>query len=311
MGTTRREFLQKAAAAGLSFAAARLGWPAEGQTAEREMAKRDAGKMGWKASILAFGMAEVPPDDLDLCEKMLRRALDLGVNYIDTAPSYQRGAGELAVGRVADRRKEFFLATKTLGRTKEAAAQDIQGSLERMKVPVIDLLHLHAVNDMRTLDTVLARGGPIEALEEAKRAGKIRYIGITGHTRPEVILEALKRYPFDAILVPVSAADYHLNDFALETIPYANKKGVSVAGMKSLKGWQNAGKKEVSSRELIHYALSLPIATLTCGMTNLEQVEENVKAARTFRALATADMDRIRAACKEWGTSQHLWWKRT
>ncbi|MEP0766802.1 MAG: aldo/keto reductase [Fimbriimonadia bacterium] len=311
MSTTRREFLRKAAAAGLSVVAARLGWAGEAQAAGRDLQKRDAGKMGWKASILAFGMAEVPPNDLDLCEKMLRRALDLGVNYIDTAPSYQRGAGERAVARVAERRKEFFLATKTLGRTKEAAAKDITESLERMKVSMIDLLHLHAINDIRTLDTVLAKGGPIEALEEAKRAEKIRYIGITGHTQPEVILEALKRYPFDAILVPVSAADYHLNDFALETIPYANTKGVSVAGMKSLKGWQNAGKKVVSSQEMLHYAFSLPIATLTCGMTTMEQVEENVRAARAFRPLTTADMDRIRAACKEWGTSQHLWWKRT
>lgn len=311
MSTTRREFLRKAAAAGLSVAAARLGWSGEQHTANQGMQKRDAGRMGWKASILAFGMAEVPQNDLDLCEKMLRRALDLGVNYIDTAPSYQRGVGEQAVARVADRRKEFFLATKTLGRTKDAAAKDIADSLNRMRVSVIDLLHLHAVNDLRTLDAVLAKGGPIEALEEAKRAGKIRFIGITGHTRPDVILEALKRYPFDAILVPVSAADYHLNDFALETIPYANKKGVSVAGMKSLKGWQNAGKKAVTAQELLHYSLSLPIATLTCGMTTLQQVEENVRAVRAFRSLGTAEMDRMRSACKEWGTSQHLWWKRT
>ena len=311
MSTTRREFLKRAVAAGLGVAAARLGWSGEPQTTEGQMPKRTAGKMGWNASILAFGMAEVPQNDPELCEKMLRRALDLGVNYIDTAPSYQGGAAERAIARVADRRKEFFLATKTLGRTKDAAAKDIAGSLERMKVSVIDLLHLHAINDMRTLDTVLAKDGPIAALDEAKRAGKIRYIGITGHTRPEVILEALKRYPFDAILVPVSAADYHLNDFARETIPYANKKGISVAGMKSLKGWQNAGRKAVSSRELLHYALSLPIATLTCGMTTIQQVEQNVRAARAFRPLDTSQMDRLRAACKEWGTSQHLWWKRT
>lgn len=304
---TRREFLQKMGLAGAALVASKAGFPS---IAADPMPKRRFGKTGWDASLLAFGTAELPTGDMALCEKMLSLALDEGVNYFDTAPSYRGTEAEKAIGRVAKRRKEFFLATKTLERKKAGAAREIEESLRRLGTDQIDTLQIHSVNDIRDLDTVLAAGGAIEALEEAKKAGKIRFIGITGHTRPAVILAALKRYKFDSVLVPLSAADFHVNDFATEVVPRAKELGIGIAGMKSLKGWQG-GSRPVPAQKMLHYSMTLPVSTLTCGMTSEAQVRENLAAARAFKPLTETQMAELRQVAKEWSSVTNLWWKRT
>lgn len=305
---TRREFLKKLGLAGAALSApgAVLSFPPEAS-----MPKRKLGKMGFQAGILAFGTAELPVGDMELCERMLALALDKGVNYIDTAPSYLGTKAEQAVGRVSKRRKEFFLATKTLARDKAGALAEVEASLKRLNTDHIDLLQVHSVNDTRNLDAALREGGAVEGLEEAKKQGKIRHIGITGHTRPAVILDALKRYAFESILVPVSAADFHINDFAAEVVPRAQKMGISIAGMKSLKGWSLAGGSELTAAAMLRYSLSLPICTLTCGMTSVKQVQDNLAAALGFHPLSSAEVDRMREVAKGWADVQHLWWKRT
>jgi predicted aldo/keto reductase-like oxidoreductase len=271
--------------------------------------KRSLGKTGWSATIYAVGTAEVPGAEETVLA--LDQLLDAGVNYIDTAPSYVGTKSEQAIGQVMKRRrKEVFLATKTLARDAEGAYREVRESLARMQTDRIDLLQVHAVNDAGTLDTILDKGGAVEGLERAKKEGLIRFIGITGHTRPEVILDALKRYPFASILVPVSALDKHLSDFAEEVLPYARKQGVAVVGMKSLKGMERATGGAFDPEPLLRYAWSLPIDCLTIGLRRGHEVGRNLDWARRFEKMSESEMRRLEGEVKPHADAGNLWWKK-
>ena len=165
------------------------------------MASRPFGKTGFQASIYTVGTAEIPSSQAAV--DALRRLFDGGVNMIDTAPSYMGTQSESTVGRAIEgRRAGLWISTKTLERTADGAYREVKESLERLGCGHIDLLQVHAINDQGTLDAVLRKGGAVEGLERAKKDGLIRHIGITGHTRPEVIQNAVKAYPFVSILVP-------------------------------------------------------------------------------------------------------------
>jgi aryl-alcohol dehydrogenase-like predicted oxidoreductase len=304
MRLTRREWLKGvgAAAGGLALA------PAIAHM-EKPLPKRKLGKMGWEASLFALGTAEFPGEDEGV--PILHLLLDAGVNYIDTAPSYQGTRSESVVGKVlAKRRNEVFIATKTLQRDADGAYAEVERSLGRLQCKQIDLLQVHAVNDADTLDRVLGADGAVRGLERARKNGLIRFIGITGHTRPEVILQALKRYPFDSILVPVSALDAHLHDFATEVIPYAVRQGTAVVGMKSLKGMEIATKGAFEPKEYLRYACSLPISTLTVGLRRAHEAKENLSIFREFVPMSRDEMKDFAAKHRSQATEQVLWWKR-
>jgi len=301
---TRRELLKSAgAAAGVVAFAPVLA------RAEKPLPRRKLGRLGWDASLFALGTAEFPGADEGV--PMLHVLLDAGVNYIDTAPSYQGTRSESVIGQVmATRRKEVFLATKTLRRDAEGAFEEVRQSLGRLRCKQIDLLQVHAVNDAATLERVLAPDGAIRGLEKARKEGLIRYIGITGHTRPEVILDALKKYRFDSILVPVSALDAHVHDFASEVIPYANRHGTAVIGMKSLKGMEIATGGKFEPKEYLRYACSLPISTLTVGLRRAYEAQANLTIFREFVPMSNEEMKRFAEKQKSRATEQVLWWKR-
>lgn len=301
---TRRELLKSAgvAAGAVAFAPVLA-------RAEKPLPRRKLGRLGWDASLFALGTAEFPGADEGV--PMLHVLLDAGVNYIDTAPSYQGTRSESVSGQVmAARRKEVFLATKTLRRDAEGALEEVRQSLARLRCKQIDLLQVHAVNDAATLERVLAPDGAVRGLEKARKEGLIRFIGITGHTRPEVILDALKKYPFDSILVPVSALDAHLHDFASEVIPYANRHGTAVIGMKSLKGMEIATGGKFEPKEYLRYACSLPISTLTVGLRRAYEAQANLAIFREFVPMSNEEMRRLAEKQKSRATEQVLWWKR-
>jgi aryl-alcohol dehydrogenase-like predicted oxidoreductase len=276
---------------------------------EASMPTRPLGKTGWKASILALGTAELPAGEEG--ERTVLEMVDAGVNYIDTAPSYQGTRSESTIGSaLKSRRKEFFLATKTLARDAEGALAEVRQSLRRLQTDRIDLLQIHSVNDFATLDRVLASGGAATGLTRAKADGLIRFIGITGHTRPEVILKAIESFPFDSILVPVSALDASLNDFAAEVIPRARSKGVAVVGMKSLKGIERAKGADFKAEEFLRYALTLPVDTLTVGLRRASEAKSNVAVAKSFRPMRPSEMREIENRMRPLATEEVLWWKR-
>lgn len=275
----------------------------------KKMPTRPFGKTGWNASLYALGSAELP--DGDATVDAIRQLMDAGVNYLDTAPSYRGTRSETMIGKaVIGRREQVFIASKTQERSADGAYREITESLKRLDSGHIDLLQIHAVNDDATLDSVLRKGGAVEGLERARRDGLIKHIGITGHTRPEVIVRALNEYPFESILVPVSAVDKHISDFAEEVLPLANEKGIGIAGMKSLKGVEIATKGKFDAPDLVRYSMSLPISTLTIGLRQLPEVEQNLKTALDFKPMSPRDMAVLEESVQEHADTRFLWWKR-
>ncbi|MBI5708314.1 MAG: aldo/keto reductase [Armatimonadetes bacterium] len=310
MAVSRRDVLQKgsAAAAGLALTAV---IPAKEQSAPSQRSKmptRSFGKTGRKVSILALGSAELPSGEATV--KALNEMIDAGVNYFDTAPSYQGGNSEITIGQVLKtRREQVFLATKTLGRNADAAYREVHESLKRLQTGHIDLLQIHSINDMGTLDQVLSKGGGVEGLERAKKEGLIRHIGITGHTRPEVISKALDRYPFESILVALSALDASLNDFAAEVVPKAKKLGIGVVGMKALKGIERVDRSFDYAR-FMRYVWSLDVSTLTVGVRQLPEAAKNVAAALAFKPMSADEKAAFAKEMAPHANANNLWWKR-
>lgn len=304
MSVSRRELLK---AAGAAVASAAL--PASILAGETKIPKRKLGKTGWEASIYALGSAEMPEEAEAI--RAINKLIDAGVNYLDTAPSYMGTQSERTLGKILkNRRKEVFLATKTLQRNAEGAYAEIKESLARLQVKQIDTLQIHAINDFGTLDYVLAKSGAIKGLEKAKSEGLIRFIGITGHTRPEVFVKALDAYPFDSILIPVSALDASLSDFATEVVPKANKLGIAIIGMKSLKGMERATNGKFEPEELLRYAWTLPISTLTVGLRRESEVAQNLEFASKFKKMSSGEMRELEKKFARHADANNLWWKR-
>jgi aryl-alcohol dehydrogenase-like predicted oxidoreductase len=307
MDLSRREFLRRSAAAAGSVGMAGLVSRALRQS---KMPKRPFGKTGFQASIYTVGTAEVPSSQAAV--DALRALFAGGVNMVDTAPSYMGTQSEATVGKAIEGRREgLWISTKTLERTADGAYREVKESLERLKCGHVDLLQVHAVNDQETLDVVLRKGGAVEGLERARREGLVRHIGITGHTRPEVILDAMKKYAFASVLVPVSALDRHINDFATEVLPYANEHGVAVVGMKALKGIERATPGKFDAEEYLRYALSKPIATLNLGLRRPEEAVQNLALIKAFKPMTQDEATDLERRAREHANVNTLWWKRT
>lgn len=307
MDLSRREFLRRSAAAAGSVSLPTLvGEFLQG----KKMPVREFGRTGFKASIYTVGTAEIPSTDEAV--EALRLLFRAGVNMVDTAPSYMGTQSETTVGRAIEGRREgLWISTKTLERTGDGAYREVKESLGRLKCGAIDLLQVHAVNDRATLDAVLRKGGAVEGLERAKKEGLIKHIGITGHTRPEVILAAMKAYPFVSILVPVSALDRHINDFMDEVVPYANEHGVAVVGMKSLKGIERATPGKFKAEDYIRYSLSKPISTLNLGLRVPDEATKNLATVLAFKTMSDDETKALEAASRQHANVNTLWWKRT
>ncbi|MFN4182488.1 MAG: aldo/keto reductase, partial [bacterium] len=193
---------------------------------------RPLGNTGFSSTIVGFGGGIIPNGPWETGVFAIQQAVNEGVNYFDTASQYGFGESERMYGSALRKhRDKIFLATKTLEREYLSSQREIEGSLKRLKVERVDLLQIHSVNDMSTLHRVLGRNGSLRACEEMKRRGGTRFIGITGHKDPAVLEKALEEYPFDSILVPVSAMDAYVRDF-IPLCEKAQKKGVAVIGMK-------------------------------------------------------------------------------
>ncbi len=182
----------------------------------RAMPTRSFGKTGYKTGILSLGgqaTLEIAGMEEE-SEKIIHRAIDLGINYIDTASSYGRGVSQLNIGRVMKtRRNEVFLATKTHDRTYDGSMRLLQESLKNLQTDHLNLWQLHNIQHPSQIDQIFAPDGAIKALEKAKSEGVVQFVGITGHFEPLVLLDAIRRYPFDAILMALNAADVHYLSF--------------------------------------------------------------------------------------------------
>jgi len=279
------------------------------------MPTRSLGKTGYKVGIFSLGgqaTLEIRGKEEE-SEKIINRAIDLGINYIDTAASYGQGVSQLNIGRVMkSRRKEVWLSTKTHDRTYDGSMRLLEESLKNLQTDHIDTWQLHNVQRQDQVDQIFGSNGAIKALEKAKAEGMVRYLGITGHYEPLVLLEAIKRYSFDSILLAVNAADVHYLSFRNYLLPEAQKKGIAIVGMKVttrsriLSTWTPPPPEEqpdvrlrtplpgtITIKEAITYNMSLPVSTTIIGVDNIAQLEENVRIASEFTPLSQSQMEEI------------------
>jgi uncharacterized protein len=281
------------------------------------MPTRNLGKTGYKVGIFSLGgqSALERPNNFDIAVPIIERALDLGVNYIDTSSIYggPERWSEQYVGRVMKtRRQDTFLATKTKERTREGSLRMIEKSLTLLNTDHIDLWQLHDIGLPEDVNAVFAKGGAMEALLEMQQQKVVRYLGVTGHYRPEALIDALNRHPFDAILLALNAADTHIHSFTEQLLPLAVEKQMGIIGMKvpargrllsswtppplekqqhSWEGSAIATRSGVMNmREAMQFTLSHPVSTVIIGCDNIAQLEENVQIAREFTPLSQSQM---------------------
>jgi aryl-alcohol dehydrogenase-like predicted oxidoreductase len=216
---------------------------------------------------------------------VIHRALELGVNYCDTAPAYASSLDYYGAA-LGDRREQVFLASKTHDRTRDGSLRLLDDTLRRLRTDHLDLWQLHDLRTTNDLKTIFARGGALEALVHARAAGRVRFLGITGHHDPSILLEAMQRFEFDTVLVALNAADVCRLSFAQTVLVEAHHRGMGVIGMKIYAaGVLLAGGADcITPAEAMGYVLSLPgVSTVVIGCSSPAEVDENARIARAFQ----------------------------
>jgi hypothetical protein len=293
---SRRKFLGSLAAGGT--AGAHLSWLTNLAAApEGGLPHRTLGRTGAKVSILAFGCGSrfLMYKDEDKALEVLNHAIDLGIDYVDTAAAYGDGASETRVGKVmATRRKEVWLATKITDRTRDAFMKRLDASLKRLQTDHVDLLHIHDLRKADMLAKLEAPDGALKGLLEAKEQKMARFIGMTSHTDGPTMAQAIERHPLDCVQMALNPSG--TGSFEKTALVAANKKGLGVIAMKvfgqdNLIG-QEPGKTDPTS--LLRFALSLPVTVAVSGMPQVEMLEHNVALGRSFSPFSAADMERLR-----------------
>jgi aryl-alcohol dehydrogenase-like predicted oxidoreductase len=318
----RREFLKLGAAA-VGGAAASQARALAGTTGARPlpnnprtpaaMPTRNLGRTGYSVGIFSLGgqAAVEQPDNEEAAVAIVEKALDLGVNYLDTAARYGGDYpwSQTYIGKVMKRRRaEAFLATKTHDRTRDGSLKLLEQSLKLLQTDHLDLWQIHNLSAMEQVDQIFGPEGAVKALQEAKEQGIVRNIGVTGHADPAVLIEAISRLRFDTILLALNAADPHHLSFQEKLLPLAVEKQMGIIGMKVpargrlLAGWtppaqggrgarpSDRGPGTLQMGDALRYVLTLPVSTVIVGCDSPAQVEENVAIARAFNPLSPSQM---------------------
>jgi aryl-alcohol dehydrogenase-like predicted oxidoreductase len=231
--------------------------------------------------------------------RLIHAAIDAGITFMDNAWEYHEGESEVRMGRaLADRRDQVFLMTKvcTHGRDAKVAMKQLEASLRRLKTDRLDLWQVHECAYYNDPDLHFARGGVIEALDRAKRDGKVRFVGFTGHKDPEIHLRMLSfGYPFDACQLPLNVFDATFRSFEQRVLPELHRQQIAPLGMKSLCGHGEASKKRVvSAEDALRYAMSLPVTTTVSGIDSMQVLKQNVRVASDFKPFTAAQMEKLR-----------------
>jgi aryl-alcohol dehydrogenase-like predicted oxidoreductase len=231
--------------------------------------------------------------------RIIHAAIDAGVTFMDNAWEYHEHESEVRMGRaLADRRERVFLMTKvcTHGRDAKVAMRQLEESLRRLKTDYLDLWQVHECAYYNDPELHFARGGVIEALDRATRAGKVRFVGFTGHKDPEIHLRMLSfGYPFDACQLPLNVFDASFRSFEQQVLPELQRQRIAVLGMKSLCGSARAIKKKVVRVEdALRYAMSLPVATTISGIDSMRVLKQNLRVASNFKPFTKDQMERLR-----------------
>ena len=277
-------------------------------TRKGDMLYRTLGRTGETVSAVGMGGFHIAQHGLteDDSIRLVRSAIDRGITFMDNSWDYNEGQSEIRMGKALKDgyRQKVFLMTKIDGRTKEVAARQIETCLERLQTDRIDLVQHHEIIRFDDPDRIFAEGGAMEAVLEAKKAGKIRYIGFTGHKDPHIHLYTLKvaaehDFIFDTVQMPLNVMDAHFRSFGQMVLPELVKQGIGVLGMKSMGDGVILKSKVVSPMECLHYALSLPTSVVITGIDKHEILDQAFEAAKTFKPMNRDQVSRLLAKTKE------------
>jgi uncharacterized protein len=296
-GVTRRRFLELSAVAAVAAQGGRVARRAPAAAGEAGgIPYRVLGRTGEKVSLVGIGgshMGQASSEEEGI--RIVRTALDRGVNFLDNSWDYNGGRSEAWMGKALQGgyRQKAFLMTKIDGRTKEAATAQLDESLKRLKTDHLDLLQFHEVIRMNDPDRIFAPGGALEAALAARQAGKVRYIGFTGHKSPDIhlhMLETAKRhgFEFDTVQMPLNVMDAHYQSFEKRVLPVALERRSGVLGMKPMGSQEILKSQAVTPIECLHYTMSLPVSVCITGCDSLPILDQAVQAARSFRPLTPA-----------------------
>jgi aryl-alcohol dehydrogenase-like predicted oxidoreductase len=325
---SRRNFLKTGAAIATgviaSSATGEVGSaPAAAKPVQDLMPTRNLGKTGFRCTIFGMGGqgALEKPNNEAVALPMIQRALELGVNYFDTSAIYggpERWSEQYLGKGLKGVREQVFIATKTKERTRDAALKNIEVSLKLLNTDYIDTWQLHDVGIQEDVDQIFGKGGAIEALTQAHEQKIVRNLGVTGRFRPEALMECIRRFPFDTVLMGLNAADKYYYPFEKDLLPLAVEKQMGIIGMKVMargrilsswtpppvdvqkRSWEGRGAiattpGTLTKHETFFYTVSLPISTAIIGCDSVEQVEECAALARQFTPLNQAQMTELEA----------------
>lgn len=253
---------------------------------------RPLGRTGKEVSILGLGGEGILRTHGETARvvKVIHRALDLGITYCDTAPAYASSRDYYGAA-LGERRKEIFLASKTHDRSRDGSLWLLDDSLVRLRTDHLDLWQLHDIRTADDVDRIFAKGGALEALVQAQSEGRVRFLGLTGHHDPAVLVEAMSRFAFDTVLVALNAADVHRRSFIHAVLPEAARRGMGVIGMKVCAQGRLLGPGGVIMEDAMGYVLSLTgVSTVIVGCGTPNEVEENVRIARQFKSFGNEQM---------------------
>jgi len=254
------------------------------------MKYRKFGRTNEQVSAIGLGGHHIGrPQDANEGVRIVRSALDRGINFLDNCWDYHDGESERRMGSALHDgyRQKAFLMTKFDGRTKASTAKQIEESLRRLQTDHVDLIQYHENIRMEDPDRFFASDGPLEALLAAKKAGKIRYIGFTGHKDPAVHLRMLEiasanRFHFDACQLPLNVMDAHFRSFAQRVVPKLVEQGIAVLGMKPMGDGNVLKSGIVTAKECLHYALSLPTSVVITGCESMQRLDQAIEALDSF-----------------------------
>jgi aryl-alcohol dehydrogenase-like predicted oxidoreductase len=300
--TTRRDFLkQTAAGAALATLAEDVLAQTSGASATG-LPTRVLGRTGQRVSILCIGGWHLGTlkDDAESI-RLMQAALDEGITFFDNSWDYHDGRSEELMGRAlaeGGRREKVFLMTKNCERDYDGSMKCLEDSLRRLKTDHVDLWQFHEMVYDNDPDWVFEKGG-IKAAMDARKAGKVRFIGFTGHKDPRIHLKMLgKPFEWDSAQMPINVMDAHYRSFQTQVVPVCLEKKVGVLGMKGYGGQGNMAKAGLTAAEAYRYALSMPVTTQVVGLTSLDQLKEAVTLARSFTPLSAAEksalLDRVK-----------------
>ena len=268
-----------------------------------EIPRRALGRTGEYVSAIGLGGYHLGLVGTDReATRIVHEAIEAGLTFMDNAWEYHEGKSEERMGKaLVGRRDRVFLMTKccTHGRDAKTAMRLLDESLRRLKTDYLDLWQLHEIAYDNDPERSFAKGGAIEALEKAKRQGKVRFIGFTGHKDPALHLRMLSHdFPFDTVQMPLNCFDATFRSFEQQVLPELLRRGIAPIGMKSLGGEGLAVKrKAVTAQEALRYAMSLDVATTVSGIDSLRVLRQNVRAARGFERMAASELQALRTRC--------------